>query len=127
MSRLPRPEDFSKALYTLDIGQNDLHAGIKSMTEKQMLESIPSIIIHFAHAVEVTSICLSTVLYVHFWSLGEKNVLDLDLTKRKLSICSCFNFGHLMQHFLKNICGNAVHIVYLLVTTLYCILLASIA
>ncbi|KAK1574888.1 hypothetical protein Q3G72_000774 [Acer saccharum] len=29
---LPRPEDFSKALYTFDIGQNDLHSGLKLMT-----------------------------------------------------------------------------------------------
>ncbi|XP_050208000.1 GDSL esterase/lipase At5g14450-like [Mercurialis annua] len=49
---LPRPEDFSKALYTLDIGQNDLHAGLKSMTEKQILGSIPYIIDQFAQAVE---------------------------------------------------------------------------
>ncbi|KAB1213142.1 hypothetical protein CJ030_MR5G015864 [Morella rubra] len=51
-SRLPRPEDFSKALYTLDIGQNDLHAGFSSMTEKQVLESIPVIVDKFAQAVE---------------------------------------------------------------------------
>lgn len=65
MSRLPRPEDFSKALYTLDIGQNDLHAGIKSMTEKQMLESIPSIIIHFAHAVENLYQLGARIFWIH--------------------------------------------------------------
>ncbi|EEF32344.1 GDSL esterase/lipase At5g14450 [Ricinus communis] len=52
VNSLPRPEDFSKALYTLDIGQNDLHSGFGSMTEKQVLESIPGIINHFAQAVE---------------------------------------------------------------------------
>ncbi|XP_024024014.1 GDSL esterase/lipase At5g14450 [Morus notabilis] len=40
---LPRPEDFSKALYSLDIGQNDLHAGLKSMTEEQLKGSFPDI------------------------------------------------------------------------------------
>ncbi|XP_050208001.1 GDSL esterase/lipase At3g27950-like [Mercurialis annua] len=49
---LPMPDDFSKALYTLDIGQNDLHAGFKSMTDKQVLESIPSIIDQLAKVIE---------------------------------------------------------------------------
>ncbi|KAA8529647.1 hypothetical protein F0562_034253 [Nyssa sinensis] len=51
-SNLPRPEDFSKALYTMDTGQNDLHAGLASMTEKQVQTSIPNIIDQFALAVE---------------------------------------------------------------------------
>ncbi|KAI3435163.1 Lipase_GDSL domain-containing protein [Psidium guajava] len=51
-SSLPRPEDFSKALYTLDIGQNDLHAALSSMTEKQALASIPSMMNKFSVAVE---------------------------------------------------------------------------
>ncbi|XP_062158418.1 GDSL esterase/lipase At5g14450-like [Alnus glutinosa] len=51
-SSLPRPEDFAKALYTLDIGQNDLHGGFWSMTEKQVLASIPNIINRFALALE---------------------------------------------------------------------------
>lgn len=55
-SSLPRPEDFAKALYTLDIGQNDLHGGFWSMTEKQVLASIPNIINRFALALEVTKI-----------------------------------------------------------------------
>ncbi|KAI9169342.1 hypothetical protein LWI28_010899 [Acer negundo] len=51
-STLPRPEDFSKALYTLDCGQNDLHFGLTSMSEEQTKASIPNIINHFATAVE---------------------------------------------------------------------------
>uniref|UniRef100_A0A5B6ZCD1 Alpha-L-fucosidase n=2 Tax=Davidia involucrata TaxID=16924 RepID=A0A5B6ZCD1_DAVIN len=51
-SSLPRPEDFSKALYTMDTGQNDLHAGLTSMTEKEVQTSIPNIIDQFALAVE---------------------------------------------------------------------------
>ncbi|XP_059445358.1 GDSL esterase/lipase At5g14450-like [Corylus avellana] len=51
-SSLPRPEEFSKALYTLDIGQNDLHGGLWSMTEKEILASIPYIINRFSQAVE---------------------------------------------------------------------------
>ncbi|GLT36650.1 hypothetical protein SLA2020_110130 [Shorea laevis] len=48
---IPRPEDFSKALYTLDIGQNDLTGAIKLMGEKQVLASIPGLIDQFTQAV----------------------------------------------------------------------------
>ncbi|KHG02510.1 hypothetical protein F383_26287 [Gossypium arboreum] len=51
-SKLPRPEDFSQALYTVDIGQNDLDCALKSMTEKQAIESVPGIINQFAQAVK---------------------------------------------------------------------------
>ncbi|KAI3733456.1 hypothetical protein L6452_12899 [Arctium lappa] len=50
--RLPRPEDFSRALYAFDIGQNDLHAGIISMKEEQVKTYIPTIINEFAAVVE---------------------------------------------------------------------------
>ncbi|XAR66910.1 Alpha-L-fucosidase [Bertholletia excelsa] len=49
-SFLPRPEDFSKALYTMDTGQNDLHAGLISKTEEQVQASIPSILDQLAEA-----------------------------------------------------------------------------
>ncbi|CAN8255472.1 unnamed protein product [Cochlearia groenlandica] len=44
---LARPKDFSKALYILDIGQNDLAVGFQNMTEEQLKETIPSIIENF--------------------------------------------------------------------------------
>ncbi|XVF43890.1 hypothetical protein PTKIN_Ptkin02bG0077100 [Pterospermum kingtungense] len=50
--RLPRLEEFSKALYTLDIGQNDLTYGLVTTTEEQDKESIPHIISQFALAIE---------------------------------------------------------------------------
>ncbi|KAK9276931.1 hypothetical protein L1049_006469 [Liquidambar formosana] len=49
---LPRPTDFSNALYTLDSGQNDLHAALQSMTEEQVQASIPNIINHFVLAIK---------------------------------------------------------------------------
>ncbi|KAG5522023.1 hypothetical protein RHGRI_034288 [Rhododendron griersonianum] len=49
---LPRPEWFSKALYTTDIGQNDLHYGLLLLTEEQVKASIPGLIDHFALAIE---------------------------------------------------------------------------
>ncbi|KAL7589154.1 hypothetical protein Lser_V15G41092 [Lactuca serriola] len=50
--RFPRPEDYKRALYTFDIGQNDLHAGIKSMKEEQVKTYIPTIINEFVSVVE---------------------------------------------------------------------------
>ncbi|XP_022152138.1 GDSL esterase/lipase At5g14450-like [Momordica charantia] len=51
-STLPVPEDFSKALFTMDIGQNDLVAGFRKMTNEQLRSVIPDIIGEFATAVE---------------------------------------------------------------------------
>ncbi|PKI77118.1 hypothetical protein CRG98_002621 [Punica granatum] len=51
-TRLPRPEDFGKALYTIDIVQNDLHSALESMTEEQMLELLPSLTTRLAGAVD---------------------------------------------------------------------------
>ncbi|KAA8533219.1 hypothetical protein F0562_033248 [Nyssa sinensis] len=48
----PRLDCFSKALYILDIGQNDLYAGFKYSTEMQVLTSIPNITNLFALVVE---------------------------------------------------------------------------
>ncbi|KAH7570373.1 hypothetical protein JRO89_XS05G0094400 [Xanthoceras sorbifolium] len=51
-STFPRMEDFSKALYTLDSGQNDLHFWLTTIGEEQAKASIPSIINQFAMAIE---------------------------------------------------------------------------
>ncbi|KAK7266098.1 hypothetical protein RIF29_18738 [Crotalaria pallida] len=51
-SGLPRPEDFSRALYTIDIGQNDLAFGFQHTSKKQVLTSIPNILSQFSQAVQ---------------------------------------------------------------------------
>ncbi|XP_021743517.1 GDSL esterase/lipase At5g14450-like [Chenopodium quinoa] len=51
-SRLPRPEDFSKAIYMFDIGQNDIDFLLRLTTEDQVQESLPFIINYFASAIE---------------------------------------------------------------------------
>ncbi|RZC88760.1 hypothetical protein C5167_031132 [Papaver somniferum] len=48
---LPKPEDFSKALYTFDIGQNDLQVGL-SRSEGETLASITTILEQFSTAVQ---------------------------------------------------------------------------
>ncbi|KAM7267719.1 hypothetical protein ACFE04_009885 [Oxalis oulophora] len=50
-STLPKPGDFSKALYTLDIGQNDLGYGFQHTTAEKTRESIPDILRHYSLAV----------------------------------------------------------------------------
>ncbi|BAU01018.1 hypothetical protein LR48_Vigan10g272500 [Vigna angularis] len=51
-SSLPRPEDFYKALYTFDIGQNDLAFGLQHTSQEQVIKSIPDILSQFFQAVQ---------------------------------------------------------------------------
>ncbi|KMT07769.1 hypothetical protein BVRB_6g146920 [Beta vulgaris subsp. vulgaris] len=50
--RLPSPEDFSNALYAFDIGQNDIHHALSTMTEDEACKSIPVLITQFASAIK---------------------------------------------------------------------------
>ncbi|XP_076884761.1 GDSL esterase/lipase At5g14450-like [Bidens hawaiensis] len=43
-NRLPIPEDYARAIYTFDIGENDLLAGIEYMKEEQVKTYIPAMI-----------------------------------------------------------------------------------
>ncbi|XP_030531090.2 GDSL esterase/lipase At5g14450-like [Rhodamnia argentea] len=49
---LPHPDDFSKALYTFDIGHNDLAVGFYNMTVDQIVAAIPRILEGFDAAVQ---------------------------------------------------------------------------
>ncbi|XP_051143966.1 GDSL esterase/lipase At5g14450-like [Andrographis paniculata] len=49
--KLSKPQEFSRALYTFDIGENDLIAGLRMLTEAQLLAAIPNIIDQLAAAV----------------------------------------------------------------------------
>lgn len=55
-SSIPRPEDFPKALYTFDIGQNDLAFGFQNSPEEQVRASIPDILDQFSKAVQVSNV-----------------------------------------------------------------------
>ncbi|WRX20840.1 GDSL lipase/esterase - like 10 [Theobroma cacao] len=50
--KLPRPEDFAKALYTFDIGQNDLSVGFRKMSFDQLRAAMPDIINQLGSAVQ---------------------------------------------------------------------------
>lgn len=51
-SVLPNPEDFNKAIYTFDIGQNDLSVGFRKMSNEQLLATLPDILLHFSEAIQ---------------------------------------------------------------------------
>lgn len=51
---LPRPEEFSKALYTFDIGQNDLSVGFRKLSVDQLRAALPDIVNQLASAVQVS-------------------------------------------------------------------------
>lgn len=52
---LPRKEYFSQALYTFDIGQNDLTTGLKlNMTTDQIKAYIPDVLDQFSNAIRVS-------------------------------------------------------------------------
>ncbi|XP_019059134.1 PREDICTED: GDSL esterase/lipase At5g14450-like [Tarenaya hassleriana] len=63
--RIPRPEDFSKALYTLDIGQNDLHFALTTMSEKEVKESIPDIVHRYTLAIEKLYLEGARTFWIH--------------------------------------------------------------
>lgn len=56
ISKLPSPREFSQALYTFDIGQNDLAYGFQHTTVKEARASIPDILAQFSKAVHVSEI-----------------------------------------------------------------------
>ncbi|KAK8664037.1 hypothetical protein V6N13_083840 [Hibiscus sabdariffa] len=49
---LPRPRDFSKALYVFDIGQNDIAAGLRKNNYSDFHASVPDIVDQLAKAVQ---------------------------------------------------------------------------
>ncbi|KAI4366870.1 hypothetical protein MLD38_022680 [Melastoma candidum] len=50
--RLPVPGEFAKALYTFDIGQNDLSVGFRKLSSDQLKAALPDIVSQLASAVQ---------------------------------------------------------------------------
>lgn len=51
---LPKESDFSRALYTFDIGQNDLTAGYKlNMSTQQVKAYVPDVLHQFSNVLKV--------------------------------------------------------------------------
>jgi len=56
-SRLPKSMNFSNALYTIDIGQNDLSFGLMSSDIKSIRSTIPDILSQFSLGLQVMCYC----------------------------------------------------------------------
>ncbi|WCJ30099.1 GDSL-like Lipase/Acylhydrolase superfamily protein [Euphorbia peplus] len=50
--KLPRTDEFAKALYTFDIGQNDLSVGFRKMSFDQLRATLPDIVNQLASAIQ---------------------------------------------------------------------------
>nr|XP_023884693.1 GDSL esterase/lipase At5g14450-like [Quercus suber] len=64
-ARLSRPKDFSKAIYTFDIGQNDLGFGFQHTTIEEFRLSIPNILSQLSQAVHLLDKEGARVFWVH--------------------------------------------------------------
>ncbi|MCL7033506.1 hypothetical protein MKW94_013668 [Papaver nudicaule] len=62
---LPKPEDFSKALYTFDIGQNDLSYTLQTTSETETRAAIPIILDLFSTAIQQLYSEGARVFWVH--------------------------------------------------------------
>jgi hypothetical protein len=63
---MPKADYFSKALYTIDIGQNDLTAGYKlNLTTEQVKANVPDMLGQFSNAVKVKQGFSSTYTYIN--------------------------------------------------------------
>ncbi|KAI3923937.1 hypothetical protein MKW98_012726 [Papaver atlanticum] len=62
---LPKPEDFSKALYTFDIGQNDISFGLQHTSERETRASLPRILNKFSEVVQQLYTDGARIFWVH--------------------------------------------------------------
>lgn len=54
-------EDFSQALYSFDIGQNDIYHALTSMGEVEARKSIPELMNQFALAIKVIFLAIMAI------------------------------------------------------------------
>lgn len=77
---LPNPDDFSKALYIFDIGQNDLTFAFRNLTGEQILGIIPQTMNEFAQVVQVRIIGLAQMyMYIHTYGSPDVYIYDNDV------------------------------------------------
>ncbi|MCL7032593.1 hypothetical protein MKW94_013643 [Papaver nudicaule] len=62
---LPKPEDFSKALYTFDIGQNDLSYTLQTTSETETRAAVPNILDILSTAIQQLYSEGARVFWVH--------------------------------------------------------------
>lgn len=54
LKRIPKPSDIYLGLFTIDIGQNDIAAVLRSSTYEKQLSAIPAIISQFVSQIRVS-------------------------------------------------------------------------
>ncbi|KAK7339455.1 hypothetical protein VNO77_20125 [Canavalia gladiata] len=64
-SSIPRPDEFSRAVYTFDIGQNDLAYGFQHTSEEKVQESIPNILGQFSGGVQQLYTEGARIFWIH--------------------------------------------------------------
>ncbi|CAJ1946850.1 unnamed protein product [Sphenostylis stenocarpa] len=71
-SRLPKSMDFSNALYTIDIGQNDLSFGFMSSDPRSIRSTIPDILTQFSLGLQHNFMTLVLVLLQQLFKEGAR-------------------------------------------------------
>ncbi|KAJ8549108.1 hypothetical protein K7X08_032815 [Anisodus acutangulus] len=111
---IPKPEDFSKALYTFDIGQNDLSYGFQHSHEAQVLASIPQILNNFTQAIHQ----LYDEGALNFWIHNTGpigclpiSVIDYPLKPQGLDAIGCIeNQNKVVREFNKQLKDRISHL-----------------
>ncbi|XP_049932548.1 GDSL esterase/lipase At5g14450-like [Nymphaea colorata] len=111
---LPRMEDFANALYTIDIGQNDLSLAFSTMTNDQVRDTIPDILAGLSLVVKVK---LNPFEYTVTYQTKTAKSLDRHRNGKSLHQADRMSQVQNMQGFVdpfKICCGHATvdHIVY---------------
>lgn len=66
-SLLPEKVDFSRALYTFDIGQNDLTAGYKlNMSTEKVKAYVPDVLAQFTNVIKVRKHLRVQIFFAEF-------------------------------------------------------------
>lgn len=109
---LPKEESFSRALYTFDIGQNDLTSGyFANMSLHQVKLYIPDVLQQFSEIVKVSSVtyhfkCQALIIY-HFafsftpFFLYMKNNFYTKLLSNKVLLKVTFNITKILEILMK--------------------------
>uniref|UniRef100_A0A7N0VMC5 Uncharacterized protein n=1 Tax=Kalanchoe fedtschenkoi TaxID=63787 RepID=A0A7N0VMC5_KALFE len=99
----PSPEDFPKALYTIDIGQNDLFVTILPMTDGKAKASISNVINHFSSNIEELYKLGARTFWIHNTGpLGcmPYNFIDYPPNPEAIDAVGCIrSFNELAQAF----------------------------